>query len=382
MKRKITAVLLAGLLVFSGTGCTQSKEKEESSSTSSSSQSVMDESVTETTQTPTPTADEEKERIEVRIPQKEGMQADYVSPEGISLEPGTYVAVVAKDLSSGFWKAVKTGAQQAIDELNAVLNYTGNDKIRMTFEGTSDEDDVETQINTIDTVISENPSVLCLGIIDMDSCRAQLENAQENGIPVIIVDSGVESELVQATCGIDNLAAGAEAARKLCEAIGDSGEIGIIAHQSTTQTSVERVEGFSQEIAQNHPNVSIVQTGYTDGDQEAGAILEDMLAQHPQLKGVFCTNQQTSDDVLGVLENQENPIRMVGFDSSEEQMKAIESGLEYGTISQNPYSLGYAMVIAAARAAAEMPNDPFIDAGYQWIDSSNMNSEELTIYQY
>lgn len=382
MKRKITAVLLAGLLVFSGTGCTQSKEKEESSSTSSSSQSVMDESVTETTQTPTPTADEEKERIEVRIPQKEGMQADYVSPEGISLEPGTYVAVVAKDLSSGFWKAVKTGAQQAIDELNAVLNYTGNDKIRMTFEGTSDEDDVETQINTIDTVISENPSVLCLGIIDMDSCRAQLENAQENGIPVIIVDSGVESELVQATCGIDNRAAGAEAARKLCEAIGDSGEIGIIAHQSTTQTSVERVEGFSQEIAQNHPNVNIVQTGYTDGDQEAGAILEDMLAQHPQLKGVFCTNQQTSDDVLGVLENQENPIRMVGFDSSEEQMKAIESGLEYGTISQNPYSLGYAMVIAAARAAAEMPNDPFIDAGYQWIDSSNMNSEELTIYQY
>lgn len=382
MKRKITAVLLAGLLVFSGTGCTQSKEKEESSSTSSSSQSVMDESVTEITQTPTPTADEEKERIEVRIPQKEGMQADYVSPEGISLEPGTYVAVVAKDLSSGFWKAVKTGAQQAIDELNAVLNYTGNDKIRMTFEGTSDEDDVETQINTIDTVISENPSVLCLGIIDMDSCRAQLENAQENGIPVIIVDSGVESELVQATCGIDNRAAGAEAARKLCEAIGDSGEVGIIAHQSTTQTSVERVEGFSQEIAQNHPNVSIVQTGYTDGDQEAGAILEDMLAQHPQLKGVFCTNQQTSDDVLGVLENQENPIRMVGFDSSEEQMKAIESGLEYGTISQNPYSLGYAMVIAAARAAAEMPNDPFIDAGYQWIDSSNMNSEELTIYQY
>lgn len=382
MKRKITAVLLAGLLVFSGTGCTQSKEKEESSSTSSSSQSVMDESETETTQTPTPASGEEKERIEVRIPQKEGMQADYVSPEGIQLEPGAYIAVVAKDLSSGFWKAVKTGAQQAIDELNTVLNYTGNDKIRMTFEGTSDEDDVETQINTIDTVISENPSVLCLGIIDMDSCRAQLENAQENGIPVIIVDSGVESELVQATCGIDNRAAGAEAARKLCEAIGDSGEIGIIAHQSTTQTSVERVEGFSQEIEQNHPNVSIVQTGYTDGDQEAGAILEDMLAQHPQLKGIFCTNQQTSDDALGVLEKQETPVRMVGFDSSEEQMKAVESGLEYGTVSQNPYSLGYAMVIAAARAAAGMSNDPFIDAGYQWIDSSNMNSEELTIYQY
>lgn len=382
MERKITAVLLAGLLVFSGTGCTQSKEKTESSSVSSSGQSVTEESETETTQTPTPTESEEKKRIEVSIPQKEGMQADYVSTEGISLEPGTYVAVVAKDLSSGFWKAVKIGAQQAIDDLNEAMNYTGNDKIRMTFEGTSDEDDVETQINTIDTVISENPSVLCLGIIDMDSCRAQLENAQENGIPVVIVDSGVESDLVHTTCGIDNRAAGAEAARKLCESIGDSGEIGIVAHQSTTQTSVERVEGFSDEIAQNHPNVSIVQTGYTDGDQDAGTILEDMLEQHPQLKGIFCTNQQTSDDALGVLEKLETPIRMVGFDSSEAQRKAIESGLEYGTISQNPYSLGYAMVIAAARAVAELPNDSFIDAGYQWIDRNNLDSEELEIYHY
>ncbi len=89
------------------------------------------------------------------------------------------------------------GAQQAIDELNAALNYTGEDKITMTFEGTADSSDAEEQSNTIDLVISENPGALCLGIIDMQTCKTQLEMAAENGIPVIIVDSGVDSDADQ-----------------------------------------------------------------------------------------------------------------------------------------------------------------------------------------
>lgn len=393
MKRKITGILLAGLLAFSGTGCAQNGEAAENSSSVSNSQSVSEsasnsQSVGESTlstseeSTPTPTESEKEERIQVSIPQKEGMQADYTSVEGIQLAPGSYLAVVAKDMDTDYWKAVKVGAQQAIDELNAALNYTGDDKVRMTFEGSADSSDAEEQSNTIDLVISENPGALCLGIIDMQTCKTQLEMAAENGIPVIIVDSGVDSNLINSFCGIDNRSAGAEAARKLCEAIGDAGEIAIVAHESTTQTSIERVEGFSEEIAQNHPNVSIVQTGYSDGEQEISTMVEGMLQQYPQLKGVFCTNQSVSNDTLAVLEAQEISVKMVGFDYSGEQAEAITSGLEYGTVSQNPYSLGYAMIVVAARAAAGMTNDAFIDTGYQWMDQSNIASEELEIYKY
>ncbi len=116
-----------------------------------------------------------------------------------------------------------------------------------------------------------------------------------------------------------------------------------MAHESTTQTSIERVEGFSEEIAQNHPNVTIVQTGYSDGEQEISAMVEGMMQEYPQLKGVFCTNQQVSNETLAVLETKETAIKMVGFDYSEEQAEAIASGLQYGTVSQNPYSLGYEM---------------------------------------
>ena len=45
--------------------------------------------------------------------------------------------------------------------------------------------DVEKQIDLIDTVLSENPSILCIAAIDRQSCEAQLEMAAENDIPVV-----------------------------------------------------------------------------------------------------------------------------------------------------------------------------------------------------
>mgnify|MGYP001004510348 CR=1 FL=1 len=67
------------------------------------------------------------------------MEALYDTVDGLTVEKGSYIAVVAKDLSAGFWKAVKAGAQQALDDLNASLGYTGNDKVYMTFEGPENE---------------------------------------------------------------------------------------------------------------------------------------------------------------------------------------------------------------------------------------------------
>ena len=150
--------------------------------------------------------------------------------------------MVAKDLSAGFWKAVKAGAQQALDDLNASLGYTGNDKVYMTFEGPENESDTNSQINIIDSVISENQDALILGIIDQQSGQAQMEEASDSQIPVVIADSGIESDLITSTCATDHAAAAKLAADHLCEAIGNSGEVAIVAHQYNTESSVERVE--------------------------------------------------------------------------------------------------------------------------------------------
>lgn len=94
--------------------------------------------------------------------------------------------------------------------------------------------------------------------IDMESCGAQLEEAMGNEIPVVILDSGVESELVNTVCATDNYAAGAEAAKKMAEAIGNKGQVAIMAHAETSKSSQDREKGFTEEIAKNYPEIEIV----------------------------------------------------------------------------------------------------------------------------
>ncbi|EJW93108.1 periplasmic binding protein/LacI transcriptional regulator, partial [gut metagenome] len=63
-------------------------------------------------------------------------------------------------------------------------------------------------------------------------------------------------------------------------------------------------------------------------------------------------------------------MKVIGFDSGSKQMTAVKDGVEYGFLSQNPYGMGYATVIAGIRADMGLENDVFINTGYQWIDSS------------
>ena len=57
--------------------------------------------------------------------------------------------------------------------------------------------------------------------------------------------------------------------------------------------------------------------------------------------------------------------------------EALEDGKVEGLIVQNPYGMGYATVVAAARSALNMANEANIDTGYAWVTQDNM--EETAI---
>lgn len=377
MKRKAVAGLLVLCLTAAFAGCGKETEAYNSST----------EPTPEATEAPEkeeaePTPEPEKEN-QIELPEDQELAADYTSVDGIPLEPGTQIAVVGKNLSSGYWGAVKKGAQQAVKDLNETLGYTQKaEKIKLTFEGTEDETDIETQINTIDAVLSENPDVLCISAIDMDSCKAQIETAQENGIPVVILDSGIEGADQISVCATDNTAAGREAAKHMSEAVGGSGKVAIAAHQQKAETSVDRVNGFQEELAASSPNVAVASVIYESEEISAADQVKELLEQNPDLKGIFCTNEAMTNAVLGALDGVENVPKIIGVDAGEKVQKAIEDGTLYGTVCQNPYGMGYASVVMAARAVAGLPNSLFVDSGFQWIDAQNISDEENQRYLY
>ena len=68
---------------------------------------------------------------------------------------------------------------------------------------------------------------------------------------------------------------------------------------------------------------------------------------------------------------------MVGFDTSEKIIEAVGDGTILGTIAQDPYRMGYAAVVAAARSVAGMENAEAVSTSHLWIDKENVQSDEV-----
>lgn len=305
----------------------------------------------------------------------------------IPIQAGARVAVVSKNTNGEFWDMIRTGMEDAVNAANVAYGFEDDQQITMTFEGPTNEMDVETQINTLDAVIAENPDVLCLSAGDMDSCQAQLETARENGIPVVVFDSNVsETKLIRAFRGTDNKLVGEMAAYRLGSSIGKMGKVAVFSAQERTESAKDRVDGFLSNIA-NYTDIEVVDVIYEDQVEDMEAAMQEVLEKNPVLDGVFCTNADVAELYLDMdkPENEEGNIAMVGVDATTRQQEAIRDGEEIGVISQDPYAMGYetmwtALKTTAPRKQAKIVKGVLLEPA--WIDRNNLDNPEVSNYIY
>ena len=256
----------------------------------------------------------------------------------------------------------------------------------MTFEGPDNEEDVETQINTIDAVIAENPDVLCISASDMDSCEAQLEAAKENGIPVIAFDSNVaEKKLVKAYRGTDNVQVGKMAAYQLGSALGKMGKVAVFSAQQKTKSVQDRVEGFMNNIGK-YGDIEVVETIYSDQVDDMEASMKEVLEKYPTLDGVFCTNADITEMYLNLEKSDEHDApALVGVDATTKQQEAIRNGEEIGCVSQQPYAMGYQTIWAAVETTAPKKSvviEKNVLSNPAWIDADCLDDPDYSGYLY
>lgn len=313
----------------------------------------------------------------------EGQEAPIEMDPSLTIEPGVRIAVVTKSTEGSYWKTLKKGMEDAVSYINEKYGLEKDNQLTMTFEGPDKETNITDQINMIDAVLAENPGALCISAADMESCQAQLESARENGIPVIMFDSYVESGLYTAYCGADNLEGAGLAAGKMAQAMDEQGEILIIAHHSKTQTSIQRVEGFCEKLKE-YPEMSIAGILYEDEQESMSEAVVQFLSEHPQVKGVFCTNSVMANLFLEVQESlEEHELTFVGFDADQGQQKAVEEERELGFVAQQPYLIGFQTIYEAVKAMSMETVD--VEASQvlldtAWIDKNRLNNEDYAQY--
>ena len=395
--KKIVALLISITLLAAGCGLQKSSSEEEKETT--------------------------KKAENKKITKEESAQAklDVVNPaaynnaKGLKLEKGTYISIIGKASTGEYWSEVKKGVEKATDDINENLGYTGKDKVKITFNAPADADDVDQQVNLLDEELAREPAALAISIADEQSCKVQFDMAADNEIPIVAYDCGSDYQGLMATVSTDNTKSAKEAADKLAEAMSSKGKVLILAHDSKSMAAKERVAGFKAELKKKYPKMSVANVYYmdnieklqknvaaeintgtyarsTDGDARLRTgdekinptditeddIIDYYLQKHPDECGCFATNATAVKTIVsGMDRTKKDNVMVVGYDADKEEIDMLKKGKVDGLVVQNPYAMGYASVIAAARSALSMGNESVVDTGYTGITKSNLNDNEV-----
>lgn len=342
----------------------------------------------------------------------------YGNVQGLTLDPGVTISIIGRQEKTAYWTAIKAGAQAAVDAMNENLGYKGNDKIVLNYSAPETENDVDGQVNILDEELARYPVAVGIALADSSASQVQFDMAADNGIPVVAFDAGTDYKDVVCMVDTDNIEAAATAAAKLCDAISDSGEILMFVHDSNSTSAKGREEGFVTAITEEHSGVTIGNIYHLDEldamkrqvaaemvqenadvseeDEEVDLISEmaadlteaDVIKyifdKHPEARGVYTTSESATKAVLAVVDTFENSeeYKIVGFDGGEDQLKRLEDGKLTGLIVQNPYGIGYATVVACARAAMGEGNEAVVDAGFTWVTAKNLDDEAIQNMMY
>lgn len=283
------------------------------------------------------------------------------------------IAVIPKGTENSYWKMLDAGAEAAGKEENVEIIWQGPNK----------ENSFEDQINVVQTQITSGVNGIVLAATNSESLAAPVKNATDKGIPVVMVDSGLIKEKDTSVCYIstDNVEGGRKAADALASAMGDKGNVAILSFVKGSQSADDRENGFIEQI-KKHPGIKVVDPIYYDNSSPTEALNQagNIMTAHPDVTGIFATNEPGGIGVGNYLKQRKmvGKIKMVAFDSSEEEVKFLEEGTAQALIVQDPYMMGYQGVKTVLKAIKKQTIDKkFIDSGVKVITKENMKTPEM-----
>lgn len=328
-------------------------------------------------------------------------------------EEKLYIPVISKGFQHQFWQTVYAGAQQAAADYD----------VEIYFDGPASETDIEDQVAMLKSEMAKNPKAIALAALSTDSVMTELQECVDKGIPVIGFDSGVPNApegAIYATASTNNQNAAAIAAEKIMEQEGFADElaaatadapvvIGVLSQDAVSESVTARTTGFVEkmkELASEYNTVSV--TGHDlwkDEVEGAGVIINvqisattvvtdvtntaNAILNLEGLRAVFLSNENAVTGFLAATADGSDladgarygDLLVAGFDAGAPQKNAVRQGWFIGSVTQDPYMIGYYAVELAVKAAnGEEVAD--IDTGAQWYNAENIDDEMISMLVY
>jgi ribose transport system substrate-binding protein len=279
--------------------------------------------------------------------------------------------LIPKGTTHEFWKSIHAGAERAAGELGVQIFWKGPQK----------EDDRAQQITVVEDFISRGVDGIVLAPLDDQALVRPVQDAMQEKIPVVIIDSALKGSDYVSYVATDNYKGGVLAARRLGELLKGQGRIFLIRYQEGSASTVQREAGFYDTMTKEFPGV-----GFLVKDQYAGAttetayqLAENLLSRFPDVQGVFAPNESSTFGTLRALQEAglAGKVVFVGFDSSPKLVQGLRDGAIQGLVIQNPDKMGYLGVKTVVAYLRGEPVEKVVDTGVVLATKDNMEAPEI-----
>ena len=272
------------------------------------------------------------------------------------------VVLITAD-ATPFWQRVADGAEKAADQYGVELTV-------MSPDGTLGD-----QNRCVDESTSLAEAMI-ISPVDPERQTGKLRDVA-NRTKLITMDS--DSELSDRICfvGMDNYAAGKDAAALLRTALPSGGRVLIAAGPLDKTNGQERRQGLIDALLQRESrsalNIDPVEAPITGGSyvivrtvvdeltpESAAEKVAEALRADPQIDAVVGLYAYHATAIAEAVEDvaADRGITVIGFDALPGTLEAIENGAVYGVIAQDQFGYGFQSVRMACDSVQGYDNAP------------------------
>lgn len=271
------------------------------------------------------------------------------------------------DENNDFWSQLIEGVEMAAEEYH----------VEVTVAAPESEEDIDRQNELIEWAVEQKPDAVLISPASYTETTAYAQKVVEAGIPLILIDSAMNEEIGEAIIATNNVTMGKVQGRYLKQFVTDDSQIAIVGHVKNSSTAMEREEGVRSGLGEDADR--IVDVVFCDSDYDkAYRLMEELIEQYPGIDLVAGLNEYSAVGAARAIKdmNLKDKIRVVGTDSSLEEIQLLEEGIFEGIVIQNPFKMGYLGVEATVKLLNGERILKNIDSGCELITKENVYSEE------
>jgi ribose transport system substrate-binding protein len=242
------------------------------------------------------------------------------------------VGLVMKSLGNQYFQDMQAGAVKHSNERG---------DLKLEPVGTQSETDIDGQVQEIDKFISEKVRAIVIAPADSRGLVAPIKRAVDAGIKIINIDVKLDDGALKQAgidvpfVGPDNRAGAKMSGDVVGKALGPSAKVVILEGNPGADNAAQRKNGFMDVVAEHQLTLLDSKTAHWETD-EANAVFTSMLTSHPDVQGVFSSNDSMTLGVVKAVQaaHKTGQIQIASFDNIPAVQPLVKDGTVTATLDQ------------------------------------------------